>query len=170
MTEAILIKKGDHELIDVTVNPNRIEVRKFTDISIFFKIASPIPLMSILTIRFRGGRNNKNDWYYLQPYDPELPGYCKLETDPETYCLPILSTGKELKISYLFYQESVESIINFKFNINKTLVQSLVEDKKKIEVIIKKPNEKEIIFKNPPYIKVKNSIFDHYSPVNYYPK
>ncbi len=161
MIRVILINKGDFNLKNVRVNPKEVEVRKFADISITFRIASPIPLKSILTIRFRGGRNNKNDWYYLQPYDPELLGYCILETDPETCFIPVLSTGKELKISYLFYQETVQSNTIFKFNLNRTLVQSLVEDKKNIEVLIKKPDEREIFCKNPPTIKVKNSKFDH---------
>ena len=138
-----------------------VEVRKFSDISISFKLTSSIPLKSLLTIRFRGGRNNKNDWYYLQPYDPAIPGYCELETDPKTQFIPILSTGKELKISYYFYKKSVGSSTLFKFKINKTLVQSLVEDKKKIEVLLKKPNEKETICENTPLIDVFNSEFDH---------
>ena len=151
----------DNILKDVQVNPKMVEVRKLSDLSISFKLASSIPLKSLLTIRFRGGRNNKNDWYYLQPYDPEIPGYCELETDPGIQFIPILSTGKELKISYYFYRESVGSSTIFKFKINKTLAQSLVEDKKKIEVLLKKPNEKEIICENSPYINVKNSKFDH---------
>jgi hypothetical protein len=157
----ILINKDDFKLRDVRVNPKEVEVRELVDISITFKITEPIPLKSLLTIRFRGGRNNKNDWYYLQPYDPKLPGYCKLETEPETHFIPILLTGKELKISYLFYQGSVGSNTSFKFNLNNTLVQSLIEEKKKIELLIKKPNEKETICENPPIIKVKNSKFDH---------
>ena len=156
-----LINKGDFKLNGVRVHPQEVEVRKFSDISITFKITSPIPLRSLLTIRFRGGRNNKNDWYYIQPYDPDLPGYCKLETYPEKYFIPILSTGKELKISFLFSQEPVGTNTTFKFKLNKTLVQSLVEDKKKIEVLIKKPNEEEIVCENPPIIKVRNSKFDH---------
>jgi len=143
------------------VHPKMVEVRKFSDLSINFKLTSSLPLKSLLTIRFRGGRNDKNDWYYLQPYDPEIPGYCELITDPETQFVPILSTGKELKISYYFYKNSVGPNTIFKFKINNTLVQSLVEDKKKIEVLLKKPNEKEVICENSPSINVKNSEFDH---------
>ena len=143
------------------MHPKMVEVRKFSDLSINFKLTSSLPLKSLLTIRFRGGRNDKNDWYYLQPYDPEIPGYCELITDPETQFVPILSTGKELKISYYFYKNSVGPNTIFKFKINNTLVQSLVEDKKKIEVLLKKPNEKEVICENSPSINVKNSEFDH---------
>ena len=155
------LERMTFKLHDVKIEPKEVKVRSLATISIKFSLNQILPKGSEVIFRIRGGRNNKNDWYYLQPYDPKVLGYCRLETAPNSDFMPILSTGKELYISFLFHKKSLELDTRLKFSLYNTLVQSLVEEKKKIEVLIKKPNEGAKICKNIPLIDVKNEEFDH---------
>ena len=149
------LENSTFKLKDIRIEPKEVKVRSIATISIQFSLNQVLPKGSEVIFRFRGGRNNKNDWYCLQPYDPNVLGYCLLEIAPNSDVIPILYTGKELQISYLFREISLELDTQLKFSLNKTLVQSIVEEKKKIEVLIKKPNEEAKLCENLPLIDVK---------------
>jgi hypothetical protein len=110
----------------------------------------------------RGGRNNKNDWYYLQTYDPNTYGFTTLKLKYNCFLKPIMITGKELSINYLVLNEKgVKKGNSFDIKIKNTLVQSLVENDKKIEILVKFPNRKQILLENSPRINVLHHDFNH---------
>ena len=149
-----------HKLNNLSINPEKVKVRTFTNISISFCLYFDLPINTIFKIRFRGGRNNKNDWYYLQPFDVDKFGYCDFNLNPNGNILPILTTGNELAISYLVCElNGIKQGTNFILSIHNTLVQSLVEINKKIEVFVKFPNKDIVILDNIPTIEVLNENF-----------
>ena len=150
-----------YKIKNLIINPKNVKVRNFVNILISFSLNFDLPLNTMLNIRFRGGRNNKNDWYYLQPYDINRFGYCNLNLDPNGNILPILTTGNELAISYLICElNGIEQGTNFILSVYSTLVQSLVEINKKIEISVKFPNKDIIILDNTPTIDVFNELFN----------
>ncbi|GAH90931.1 unnamed protein product, partial [marine sediment metagenome] len=46
------------------------------------------------------------DWYYLQPYDPQMKGYVKLSLSSPVKIVPVLISGKELLIKYIVCEEN----------------------------------------------------------------
>ena len=150
------------KLQNIKVEPKSVNVRTLSDISITFSVNQDIPNGSSIIFRFRGGRNNKNDWYYLQPYDPQMKGYVTLNLSSKANIVPVLISGKELLIKFIVCEESgIKAGTVFHFNIFKTLVQSLVEQNKKVEVLIKLRNQKLITPDICPTINVINTKFDH---------
>jgi len=150
------------KLQSLKVEPKSVNVRTLSDISITFSVNKDIPNGSSIIFRFRGGRNNKSDWYYLQPYDPQMKGYVKLSLSSKQKIIPVLISGKELLIKYIVCEENgIKAGTVFHFNIIKTLVQSLVEQNKKIEVLIKLLHQKLITPDICPTINVVNTKFDH---------
>jgi hypothetical protein len=150
------------ELNEVTVIPEKIIVRTYTNISIAFKIDTFLPINSIISLRIRGGRNNKNDWYYLQPFDRNQRGFIELSINPFSKVLPIQITGKELAVKYIICEKNgIKEGATFQFKIYDTLVQSLVENNKKFEILIKKPNSEFLSITNPPRVDIINGSFDH---------
>ncbi len=158
------MEKNCFRLNDLKVSPKEVVVRSFCNLSISFLLDFNLPKDSFLVFRYRGGRNNKNDWYYLQTHDPNKYGYTKLNiiNSNSIKIIPILNTGKELSIKYLICkQKGIKKGIKFQFNVYNTLVQSLVETSKKIEVFIEFPNQKPILLENGPTFNVINDKFDH---------
>ncbi|MHA1294628.1 MAG: DUF3604 domain-containing protein, partial [Promethearchaeota archaeon] len=152
------------KLRNLKINPSEIKVRTFSTIEISFKIDFDIPKYSFLIFRFRGGRNNKNDWYYIQTEDPNYYGFSVLKAKGDPYLIPLTITGKELAIKYLVCEDNgIHKNTEFNFKIFNTLSQSLVEYNKKIEIIIKFPEEELKVFQNSPSINIVNDNFDHIS-------
>ncbi len=142
------------------------KVRNLTNIFISFSLNQRLPRNSSLTLRIRGGRNNKNDWYYLQPYDPNLNGFIKTNLANYTPVLPILITGKDLLIKYLIIGErGIDANQIFAFDIYETLVQSIVEDNKNIEIIIETPNNNPAIFHQNATINILHQEKDHFTVI-----
>ena len=159
-------KKNLEEIVfkiqDLKVEPKEVKVRTLSNISIQFSLNQNLPTASRLTFRFRGGRNNKNDWYYLQPFTPDKEGYVTLITNSSNKLLPILLTGKDFQLTYVICEE--EGIIkgsNIRLDIFNTLVQSIVENNKPIEILVQLPNNKIIALENFPTINVIHDEFDH---------
>ena len=149
-------------LLNLTINPKQVRVRNLYNISISFSLDCKLPQNSYLTFRFRGGRNNKNDWYLLQAEDPNADGYANLKINKSVKMIPMVITGKELLIKYLICEpDGIEKKTLIEFTIKQTLAQSLEELKKKIEIIIDFPNRKQIVIENPPLIDVIHNNFDH---------
>ena len=150
------------KLENVVVIPDKVKVREFCSISISFSINEDLPPDTILIFRLRGGRNNKNDWYFLQPHDDDSKGHVKLFTNPKVNIIPFILTGGELSVNYYIYDKNgLKKGSKLKFEIKNTLVQSIVEIKKKFEILIKYPGKKAIKIDNSPYITVENEEFDH---------
>jgi hypothetical protein len=63
-----------YQIQNLIIFPKEVKVREYVDISFKFSLSFDLPKDSMLCIRMRGGRNNKNDWYYLQTYDPNTYG------------------------------------------------------------------------------------------------
>ena len=146
-----------YKILDLSIKPEKVKVRNFADIFISFSLNFDIPTNSVFKVRFRGGRNNKNDWYYLQPHDINKFGYCNLSLNSNITLLPILTTGNELTIAYLVCESNgIKKGTKFILSIYKTLVQSLVEINKKIEISIKISDKDMIILDNSPTINVIN--------------
>ncbi|MFX1443411.1 MAG: DUF3604 domain-containing protein [Promethearchaeota archaeon] len=157
------MKQNKYRIGNLNVKSEVVEVRNLVNLSFNFSIEFDLPKDSSLIFRLRGGRNNKNDWYYLQPYDHNLNGYVTLNLDPPVKTNPILITGKDLLIKYLVCDKrGIKKDTNLKLNIYNTLVQSLVEQYKKIEILIEFPNKSPILIENSPTINVMNKKnFDH---------
>jgi len=146
------------------IEPTKLKVRNFSNLSIHFSLNFDLPKDSYLILRLRGGRNNKNDWYYLQPYNANSYGYTVLSLNEPAKLKPILITGKDLLIKYLVCEEKgIGKNTHFQINIYNTLVQSLVEKNKKIDILIKFPNKKHkpVLLEKSPTIEVINGDFDH---------
>ena len=157
------MKENKFRVGNLKIEPINVIVRNLVNISLSFNITFDLPKDSFLIFRLRGGRNNKNDWYYLQPFDPNLNGYIELNLSPPVKLNPMLITGKDLLIKHLVCDEKgIKKDTIFQLNIYNTLVQSLVENKKKIEIMVELPNKKPILIENSPTINVINEQdFDH---------
>ena len=151
------------KLLNLVVKPKEVMVRSLCDLSFFFSLNFDLPIDSWLIFRIRGGRNNKNDWYYLQTNDRNKKGYVTLNVlNTQAKMVPMLITGKELLIKFLICQEDgIKKNKQFQFNVHNTLSQSLVERNKKIEIYVKFPNKKPILLENCPSFDVVHSKFDH---------
>ena len=146
------------------IEPTKVRVRTFTNLSINFSLNFTLPMDSSLIVRLRGGRNNKNDWYCLQPYNANSKGYTVLSIDEPAKLKPILITGKDLYIKYLICEEKgIKKNTPFRLKIYNTLVQSLVEKNKKIDILIEFPSKKQqpILINKSPTIEVVNGEFNH---------
>jgi len=149
-------------LQDVNISPKEVKVRSFSSLDISFSFNKLISKGFFFGIRLRGGRNNKNDWYYLQPYDPTKKGFFKLNLGQNIELIPILITGKELVIKYLICEEKgFPANTKIEITITNTLVQSIIEEQKKIEIFIETPDNKQKLFPNSPELTVVNEEFDH---------
>ena len=154
--------KNEYTLKNVIVEPKCAVVRTKCDLSISFMIEFDLPQDSGIFFRFRGGRNNKNDWYCLQPFDPKIDGYFVLKTNPISKMIPLLFNGKELGIKYIVVDDNgMEAGTQFNIEVHGTLVQSLVEKSKKIEILVESPNQKPINIQNPPAINIIHNKFHH---------
>jgi len=154
--------KNEYTLKNVIVEPNCAVVRTKCDLLIKFIIEFDLPPDSSIYFRFRGGRNNKNDWYCLQSFDPNLDGYFVLRTNPQSKMIPLLFNGKELGIKYIIVDENgIKAGTRFNIELQDTLVQSLVEKSKKIEILVEYPNKKPINIQNPPAIHIIHNKFHH---------
>ncbi|MBD3196450.1 MAG: DUF3604 domain-containing protein [Candidatus Lokiarchaeota archaeon] len=117
-----------------------------------------------LIFRLRGGRNNKNDWYFLQPYDHDRKGYVSLKSNKPISYIPIQITGKELAIHYLIVDKGgLHGEYHLTLSVKNTLSQSIIEDKKKIEILIQFPNKLPKLIDPIPRIKVEDNGFDHFN-------
>lgn len=154
--------KKIYTIKNVVVQPKKVIVRTYCDITISFIIEFDLPLDSSILFRFRGGRNNKNDWYCLQPFDPSINGYFILKTNPQSKLIPLLINGKELGIKYLVVEKKgVTAGTFFTIEVHGTLVQSLVEKSKKIEILVSYPNQEPKNIQNPPTLNVIHNKFHH---------
>lgn len=149
-------------LENLKVVPSEIAVRELTNLSVSFSINFALPKYSSLGFRFRGGRNNKNDWYYLQTHDSTMNGFTQLIVSQNANLIPLLITGKELSLKFMILEEhGLREGSEFQLNVYNTLVQSLVEKRKKIDILIEIPNQNLNLVENPPSINVINNKFDH---------
>jgi len=139
-------------------------VRSFTDITISFSLNQHLPKDSSLSLRLRGGRNNKNDWYYLQPYDPNLKGFISNNIYKFCSILPILITGKDLVIKYKILEDKgIDADELLTFYVQETLVQSIVEENKKFEILVEIPGKDPVNLPQTKGIKVYNEKIDHFT-------
>ena len=159
------LKECEYLIENLTIIPEKVKVRDLVDLSITFNLNFDLPKDSFLIFRCRGGRNNKNDWYYIQPYDPNSNGYIVLITNVSVKLIPILITGKDLIVKFLVCEDmGIKKGSLFQLKIYNTLVQSLVEQNKKFEIIVEMPDQKPIHLKNPPSINVVNLVeVDHFT-------
>ncbi|MGV9173643.1 MAG: DUF3604 domain-containing protein [Promethearchaeia archaeon] len=148
-------------ILNKTVKPPNVKVRAKEDIYLEFTFPYSLPKDSTITFRFRGGRNNKNDWYKLQPFDSGFDGYFSLKTIPHSNLLPMLTTGKEFYIQYLILDDNLKDKTIFEIQIRQTLVQSIIEEQKRIEIFARLPTNEILYVSNPPSLKVKSENFDH---------
>lgn len=152
------------QLQDLTITPSLVKVRTFTDITISFHLNQHLPKDSSLILRLRGGRNNKNDWYYLQPYDPKLKGYINTNIYQLCSVLPILITGKDLLIKYkILGDRGIPANESLTFELKQTLVQSIVEENKKIDILVEIPGKDPLNLQQNKSIRVVNEIMDHFT-------
>ena len=152
------------QLQNFIIKPSTVKVRTFTDLFISFSLNQDLPMCSSISLRFRGGRNNKNDWFYLQPYDPNVKGYVKTNINNFAFVLPILITGKDLLIKYaILNKEVIKANQTFTFEIKNTLVQSIVENEKIIDILVELPNKSPIKLHLNNTIKVVNDELDHFT-------
>ena len=150
------------QLLKIDISPKSVKVRNFCDISLSFLLDFDIPIDSRLVFRLRGGRNNKNDWYLLHVDVPQSNGYAQIRLNKPAKLIPMVITGKELLVKYLVCEpDGIRKGTQIEFKIFNTLAQSLVEDKKKIEILIEFPDKKQVSISNSPVIEVINEKFDH---------
>jgi len=157
------LEETHFELQNLVVKPKNVKVRSFCDLSISFSLNCDLPKDTWLVFRFRGGRNNKNDWYFLQTQDKNENGYCKLKLLNESAkFISLVITGKELLIKFLISEQNgIKQNSVFKFKVFNTLAQSLEEKNKKIEVFVGFPSKKPFQLENRPTFNVINDQFDH---------
>ena len=149
-------------LNNLSVIPKEVKVRTFSNFSISFSLDIDLPNGSCIIFRFRGGRNNKNDWYFLQTFDSKKKGYITLNSTRSVKFIPLTVSGKDLLVKFLICAENgVKKGTDFHLKIYNTLVQSLVEENKKLEVLIEKANQKLITIENNPLINIINESFHH---------
>ncbi len=162
MVEKLSLNQSSNDIENIQIFPKSVKVRELCSIKLNFKLGISIPKNCILIFRFRGGRNNKNDWYFLQTEDPNSNGYAKLNLKTPIEMIPIITTGKELSISY-FITDPIGIPRNtlISFSIKNTLAQSIIEKNKKIEILIKSPSKLPKLLKNSPTINVISKKFDH---------
>ncbi len=162
MAKNSITQNKDIFLQDLKVSPKKVGVRELCSILIRFQLKKKLPSKSSLIFRFRGGRNNKNDWYLLQAEDPFSEGYAQLELSTHVKVIPLVTTGKELFISYFIAaSKGIPKETQISFLIQNTLAQSIVESNKKIEILVKFPSKDPIILNNRPSINVVSTEFDH---------
>ena len=157
------MEKNNYKLQDLTVKSKDVMVRTLCNLSFSFSLNFDLPNDSRIIFRFRGGRNNKNDWYYLQTNDQNKKGYVTLKVlKTQAKLVPMLITGKDLLIKYLICEKNgVEKNRKFQFNVYNSLSQSLVEKEKKIDILVQFPDQKPIPLEDGPSFNVKHSNFDH---------
>ncbi|TFG00696.1 MAG: DUF3604 domain-containing protein [Promethearchaeota archaeon] len=149
-------------LLDIHVSPEKVKVREYCSISVSFILKVNFPKQSLLIFRIRGGRNNKNDWYFLQPYDADEKGYAELNFNNDKKILPLTITGKDLLIKYLILDEmGLEKDTKINFSIDNTLSQSIIEENKKIEILYKIPGKSEILCEECPKLTIISGSVDH---------
>jgi hypothetical protein len=162
MVEKISFNQSSPYIENIQIFPKSVKVRELCSIKIRFKLAISIPQNCFIIIRFRGGRNNKNDWYFLQTKDPNFNGYAKLKLDRPIEIIPLVTTGKELSLSYFIIDQlGIPKNTLISFSIKDTLAQSIIEKDKKIEILIKYPSKSPILLKNSPTIDIISKKFDH---------
>jgi len=158
------LREYQYKLELLKVEPTKVRVRSFSNLSIRFSLDFDLPKDSYLIFRLRGGRNNKNDWYCLQPYNANSNGYTVLSLKEPAKLKPMLITGKELLIKYLVCEEKgIRKNTPFQLHIYNTVVQSLVEKNKKFDILVEFPNKKHkpVLLENSPTIEVINGDFNH---------
>ena len=157
------MEKNNYKLQNLIVKSKEVMVRTLCNLSFSFSLNFDLPNNSRIIFRFRGGRNNKNDWYYLQTNDPSKKGYVTLEIlKTQAKVVPMLITGKDLLIQYLICEKNgIEKNRTFQFNVYNSLSQSLVEKEKKIDILVQFPDQKPILLKDGPSFDVIHSSFDH---------
>lgn len=154
---------GNNESLEILdISPKKVKVREYCSINVHFNLKISVPQNSTLIFRLRGGRKNKNDWYFLQGQDPQFKGYTKLTTEVPIQTLPITITGKELSAHYfIIEQNGIPKNTQMTFSITKTLAQSVIQSEKRIELLVKRPSEPAKLFKKVPTINIVGDIFDH---------
>ncbi|MHA1726575.1 MAG: DUF3604 domain-containing protein [Promethearchaeota archaeon] len=151
-----------YHLKNINITPKKVRAREFVDIKLLFSLDFDILYNSFLIFRFRGGRNNKNDWYFLQNHDPHEKGFFILKISNNPKVIPLVITGKDLLIKYLILEKAgIKKNTPIILHVSNTLVQSFVEKKKKIEVLIQFPNKLLLLLRPTPNLQVINNIFDH---------
>ncbi|MFX1396636.1 MAG: DUF3604 domain-containing protein [Promethearchaeota archaeon] len=142
--------------------PNTVKVREYCNIAILFSLDISLPDKSSIIFRFRGGRNNKNDWYFLQPNNPSRKGFAKLTSATPIKFFPLLFVGKDLQIKFILCnEEGIAKGTKLKFEVFNTLAQSIAEQHKKIEILVEIFGVGYYKIENPPCIRVCNEKFDH---------
>ncbi|MHA1150361.1 MAG: DUF3604 domain-containing protein [Promethearchaeota archaeon] len=151
-----------NQIKHLIVEPSQVVVRNLFNLKISFILDFDVKEGASLIFRFRGGRNNKNDMYYLQCYDAHEKGYCTLKITGEPKILPLVITGKELLVKFLILDKSgLKKSTKIKFKVFNTLAQSLVEENKKIDIFIEDTESNLINIDPIPSINVINGDFDH---------
>ncbi len=149
-------------LRDIVIHPACVKVRQFVNIKISFSLEIPLPIDSCLIFRFRGGRNNKNDWYILQANNPNEAGFSRLTTHKNHKFFPIIVNGKDLEARFILSEEKgLDKGEVLVFEIFNTLTQSISEKNKKIEIFIETGKNEKFKILNNPTIEVICEKFDH---------
>jgi len=147
---------------NIKITPKEAIVRTYCSFKIELRLDIPLPQDASLIFRIRGGRNNKNDWYYLQTENPGDKGYAFLILKENVKILPLVVTGKDLFVKFKILEEKgISKGKTIEFHLHDTLVQSLAEEQKRIEIFIENPDHFVFYVQNSPFINIVNTNYDH---------
>ncbi|TFF89799.1 MAG: hypothetical protein EU548_06280, partial [Promethearchaeota archaeon] len=140
---------------NVNIHPKKFKVRTKASFTFCFTLNVDLPKYSELIIQFRGGRNNKNDWYFLQAEDPQKYGFIALNLVQNYQIIPIITTGKQLTARYLILETNgIPKDQKIEFTVKNALVQSIAEKEKKIKILIQIGRSKPIPVQDPPTLNI----------------
>jgi len=140
---------------NVNIHPKKFKVRTKVNFTLSFSLNVDLPEYSQLIFQFRGGRNNKNDWYFLQSEDPKNHGFITLNLVQNYQMIPIITTGKQLTARYLILETNgIPKNQKIEFTVKNTLVQSIVEKEKKVEILLQIGRNKPIPVQNSPSLNI----------------
>ncbi len=146
----------------IEISPEKLVARQNCDIKIVFSLEIDLPEFTSIKFRFRGGRNNKNDWYTLQSEDNSTEGFASLKAGELNDFIPVVITGKELSVKFIVSNTSgIKRGTPIVFNIYKTLSQSLEENYKLIEIFIEIPGKPALKVNPVPTIEINAQLFHH---------
>lgn len=154
-TNELHMISNEYRLENLEIQPEQVKVRSSPNLRINFSLNFDLEFDSALIVRFRGGRNNKNDWYSLQAFDPHERGYISLKSELSNFCTPILTTGKELSVKFIIRKpDGIKANSMLTLEVTNTLVQSMVEKEKVIEFFLESPAKESIKLGNAPIIEI----------------
>ncbi len=151
-------------LENLTLSPEQVQARETTDIEIRFVISVPLPAWSAIRIGMRGGRNVKTDWFWPQVEDPSGENFASLarEGQPtldDVFIPMILEKGQGVTFRLM---EPLEAHTRLIYQFQRTKVQSIADDRKKILIAVATSNSQPFEeVENCPHISILPRGFHH---------